>query len=98
MDTAMTDIIDKVAGWQEEYGREIDKIINKNLRVIETYNNMIKALSGASGKITISYDVDSTTSSPVDTGTTVPEGTAQAATGGYTGNWGSNEGKLAILH
>ena len=98
MDTAMTDIIDKVAGWQEEYGREIDKIINKNLRVIETYNNMIKALSGASGKITISYDVDSTTSSPVDVGATVPEGTAQAATGGYTGNWGSNEGKLAILH
>ena len=98
MDTAITDIIDKVAGWQEEYGREIDKIINKNLRVIETYNNMIKALSGASGKITISYDVDSETSAPVESGATVPEGTAQAATGGYTGNWGSNEGKLAILH
>jgi hypothetical protein len=28
----------------------------------------------------------------------VPEGTASGYTGMYTGNWGSSEGRVAVLH
>ena len=83
---AFKSISDAVSSWQETYGLEMQKIIDSNLKVIESFNEMIQTLS-LGNKITIEYDI------------TNNKETAAAAfdTGGYTGEWGRG-GRVAIVH
>lgn len=88
MTEAFQEITDMVTNWQETYGMAMEKIIQSNLDVIESFNNMLEALSIDADKINVSYDIN-----------TSPEKDNPAAfdTGGYTGKWG-DIGKLAVLH
>lgn len=88
MTEAFQEITDMVTNWQETYGMAMEKIIQSNLDVIESFNQMLEALSIDADKINVSYDIN-----------TSPEKDNPAAfdTGGYTGKWG-DIGKLAVLH
>lgn len=91
MATEMTEafgaITDSVTTWQETYGAAMQDIIDSNLEVIESFNDMIAALAIDEGSVTVKYDIQSAPESD-------PE---QFDTGGYTGNWG-NQGRVAIVH
>ena len=82
---AFKSISDAVSSWQETYGIEMQKIIDSNLKVIESFNEMIQTLS-LGNKITIEYDI-----------TNNEETAAAFDTGGYTGEWGRG-GRAAIVH
>lgn len=86
MSSSLKDITDSVTTWQETYGEVMQQIINSNLDVINSFNDMLKALSIDENSITVKYDI-------LNDDTKKPE---QYASGGYTGKWG-NYGKLAIL-
>ena len=92
MDEEMTKITERVQKWQEDYGREVDKIINKNLEIIESFNAMLETLSVDPDQINVTYDIASNPNS-----VNIPNDTVEAATGMYTGKWG-DEGKVAVLH
>lgn len=85
MNTAMSDVMSTVEEWQQTYGQAMEEIIQSNLEVIESFNEMIKALGADASNIKINYDITRGTSSA-----------ERFATGGYTGEWGSS-GKLGIL-
>ena len=92
MDTSIGNIMSSVEKWQIDYGNQIDLILNKNLQLINSFNDMIKVLSeGDMSGIDISYNISRTQDQ--DT-----ENIASGDTGMYTGNWGTKDGKLAILH
>ena len=92
MDTSIGNIMSSVEKWQIDYGNQIDLILNKNLQLINSFNDMIKVLSGGDmSGIDISYNILRTQDQ--DT-----ENIASGDTGMYTGNWGTKDGKLAILH
>ena len=92
MDTSIGNIMTSVEKWQIDYGNQIDLILNKNLQLINSFNDMIKVLSGGDmSGIDISYNISRTQDQ--DT-----ENIASGDTGMYTGNWGTKDGKLAILH
>lgn len=95
MDEEMTKITERVQKFQEDYGREIDKIIAKNLEMVETFNDMLEHLSIDPDQINVTYDISR---SQDDETVEVPEGTASGYTGMYTGDWGSSEGRVAVLH
>lgn len=87
MTEAFSAITDSVTSWQETYGVAMQEIIDSNIAVIESFNNMIAALAIDEGSVTVKYDISS-----------APEtDAAQFDTGGYTGTWG-NAGKVAVLH
>ena len=86
MSSSLKDITDSITTWQETYGEVMQQIINSNLDVINSFNNMLEALSIDTNSITVKYDILSDNKKE-------PE---QYASGGYTGKWG-NYGKLAIL-
>ena len=87
MTEAFSAITDSVTSWQETYGVAMQEIIDSNIAVIESFNNMISALAIDEGSVTVKYDISS-----------APEtDAAQFDTGGYTGTWG-NVGKVAVLH
>ena len=86
MSSSLKDITDSVTTWQETYGEVMQQIINSNLDVINSFNDMLEALSIDKNSITVKYDI-------LSDETKKPE---QYASGGYTGKWG-NYGKLAIL-
>ena len=86
MSSSLKDITDSVTTWQETYGQVMQQIINSNLDVINSFNDMLEALSIDKNSITVKYDI-------LSDETKKPE---QYASGGYTGKWG-NYGKLAIL-
>ena len=86
MSSSLKDITDSVTTWQETYGEVMQQIINSNLDVINSFNDMLEALSIDKNSITVKYDI-------LSDDTKKPE---QYASGGYTGKWG-NYGKLAIL-
>jgi hypothetical protein len=88
MATAFWDIGDAVTQWQEDYGTAMSKIIESNLAVVESFNNMLKELSIDPDSIKVEYDIST------DYGL---EDASSMDTGGYTGTWGT-AGKLAILH
>lgn len=85
MNTAMNDVMSTVEEWQQIYGQAMEEIIQSNLEVIESFNEMIKALGADASNIKINYDI-----------TRGSSGAERFATGGYTGEWGSS-GKLGIL-
>ena len=92
MDTSIGNIMTSVEKWQIDYGNQIDLILNKNLQLINSFNDMIKVLSGGDmSGIDISYNISRTQVQE-------PETIASGDTGMYTGNWGTKDGKLAILH
>ena len=92
MDTSIGNIMSSVEKWQIDYGNQIDLILNKNLQLINSFNDMIKVLSGGDmSGIDISYNISRTQVQD-------PENIASGDTGMYTGNWGTKDGKLAILH
>ena len=86
MSSSLKDITDSAITWQETYGEVMQQIINSNLDVINSFNDMLEALSIDKNSITVKYDI-------LNDDTKKPE---QYASGGYTGKWG-NYGKLAIL-
>ena len=87
MTEAFSAITDSVTSWQETYGVAMQEIIDSNIAVIESFNDMIAALAIDEGSVTVKYDISS-----------APEtDAAQFDTGGYTGTWG-NAGKVAVLH
>ena len=82
---AFNEITNSVQNWQESYGTAMQAIIDSNLAVIESFNQMLEALSIDPNSITVRYDLINSNNAP-----------QQFASGGYTGEWG-NYGKLAIL-
>lgn len=90
MKTAFEDITNSVSSWQESYGMSMEKIIQSNLNVIESFNNMLEALSIDPSDLEITYNV----AKKMDSDAKKPD---SFDTGGYTGNWGSS-GRLAMLH
>lgn len=82
---AFSEITNSVQNWQESYGTAMQAIIDSNLAVIESFNQMLEALSIDPNSITVRYDLINSNNAP-----------QQFASGGYTGEWG-NYGKLAIL-
>ena len=87
MQTAMENIMDSVTNWQEAYGMAMENIIQSNLEVIESFNQMLAALSIDADSITVKYDIADAAGGQAQ----------QFDTGGYTGEWGKG-GKLAVLH
>jgi hypothetical protein len=87
MTEAFEAITGSVSRWQETYGTAMQKIINSNIEVINSFNGMLETLSLGDKKITVSYDI------------TENQDTSAAAfdTGGYTGEWGQG-GKIAVVH
>ena len=88
MSDAFAKITEEVTTWQQTYGLAMEDIIQSNLDVITSFNEMLKELSVDPDAIHVTYDIST------------DYGINQAAsmdTGGYTGEWG-NTGKLAILH
>lgn len=85
MNNAINDTIETVENWQKTYSEAMEKIIQSNLDVINSFNELIKTLGADANDININYDIKRGTSSA-----------QRFATGGYTGEWGSS-GKLAIL-
>lgn len=98
MDEEMTKITERVQKFQEDYGREIDKIIAKNLEMVETFNDMLEHLSIDPDQINVTYDISRSQDGEGGETVEVPEGTASGYTGMYTGDWGSKEGRVAVLH
>ena len=88
MASAFWDISDSVTQWQEGYGAAMQQVIDSNLAVVESFNNMLKELSIDPDSIKVEYDIST------DYGL---ENASSMDTGGYTGTWGT-AGKLAILH
>lgn len=89
MQEQMDNVINKVAEWQQTYGEAMQEIINANLAVIESFNEMIATLSMDDSTVTVTYDIQNANQDVQDA--------SQFDTGGYTGTWG-NTGKLAVLH
>lgn len=88
MKTAFDEITESVGQWQENYSQNMETIINSNLQVIKSFNDMLQALSIDPDSITVKYDIaKAAKDQDIDS----------YDTGGYTGNWG-NSGKLAMLH
>lgn len=88
MKTAFDEITESVGQWQENYSQNMEEIINSNLQVIKSFNDMLSALSIDPDSITVKYDIaKAAKDQDIDS----------YDTGGYTGNWGSS-GKLAMLH
>lgn len=88
MKTAFDEITESVGLWQENYSQNMEEIINSNLQVIKSFNDMLQALSIDPDSITVKYDIaKAAKDQDIDS----------YDTGGYTGNWG-NSGKLAMLH
>ena len=88
MKTAFDEITEFVGQWQENYSQNMEEIINSNLQVIKSFNDMLQALSIDPDSITVKYDIaKAAKDQDIDS----------YDTGGYTGNWGSS-GKLAMLH
>lgn len=85
MNDAMTGVIDTVKTWQQTYGEAMEKIIQSNMDVINSFNDMLAALGADANNISIKYDI-----------TRGDEGIQRFASGGYTGEWGTS-GKLAVL-
>lgn len=85
MNDAMTGVIDTVKTWQQTYGEAMEKIIQSNMDVINSFNDMLAALGADANNISIKYDI-----------TRGDEGIQRFASGGYTGEWGAS-GKLAVL-
>ena len=90
MKTAFEGITDSVSSWQESYGMSMEKIIQANLNVIESFNSMLEALSIDPSDLEITYNV----AKKMDSDAKKPD---SFDTGGYTGNWGGS-GRLAMLH
>lgn len=88
MKTAFDEITESVGQWQENYSQNMEAIIDSNLQVIKSFNDMLQALSIDPDSITVKYDIaKAAKDQDIDS----------YDTGGYTGNWG-NSGKLAMLH
>ena len=87
MQEAFSGLTDTITAWQESYGAAIQNIINSNLAVIESFNEMLKELSIDADSITVKYDIADAAGGRAQ----------QFDTGGYTGEWGAS-GKLAVLH
>lgn len=88
MNTAVYGVMDTIVEWQESYGTAMQKVIESNLDVIESFNDMMKTLSAETGDVTVTYSLAKAAGEEADI--------EQFASGGYTGAWGST-GKLAIL-
>ena len=88
MQEQMDNIINKVGEWQRTYGEAMNEIINANLAVIESFNEMLATLSMDDSTVTVKYDIQNHNSDALNA--------ERFATGGYTGSWG-NTGKLGIL-
>ena len=96
MDAAMQQIMDKTSNWQEEHGKKIQAIIDDNVRAAQSYNGLLEYLSNnAVGNYEVL--VRGSTNLPADPTTAAAAQADGAASGGYTGEWGSS-GKLAWLH
>ena len=89
MQQQMDNIMNKVAEWQRTYGEAMNEIVNANLSVIESFNEMLATLSMDDSKITVTYDIQNSNQDILDAD--------QFDTGGYTGKWGGS-GKYAVLH
>lgn len=85
MNNAINDTIETVENWQKTYSEAMEKIIQSNLDVINSFNELIKTLGADANDVNINYDIKRGASNA-----------QRFATGGYTGEWGSS-GKLAIL-
>lgn len=88
MQEQMDNIINKVGEWQRTYGEAMNEIINANLAVIDSFNEMLATLSIDDSTVTVKYDIQNHNSDALDA--------ERFATGGYTGSWG-NAGRLGIL-
>lgn len=88
MQEQMDSIINKVGEWQRTYGEAMNEIINANLAVIDSFNEMLATLSMDDSTVTVKYDIKNHNSDVLDA--------ERFATGGYTGSWG-NTGRLGIL-
>lgn len=88
MQEQMDSIINKVGEWQRTYGEAMNEIINANLAVIDSFNEMLATLSMDDSTVTVKYDIQNHNSDVLDA--------ERFATGGYTGSWG-NSGRLGIL-
>lgn len=88
MKTAFGEITDLVSSWQENYSKNMEAIIESNLKVIKSFNDMLESLSINPDSITVKYDIaNAAKDQDIDS----------YDSGGYTGNWGT-AGKLAVLH
>lgn len=85
MNTAVNDLMDTIQSWQESYGLAMEEIINDNLAVIASINELTKKLSLEDYDASVSWNF------------TKREEPTGMASGGYTGSWGK-EGKLGVLH
>ena len=85
MNNAINDTMATVENWQKAYSEAMEKIIQSNLDVINSFNELIKTLGADASNVSINYNVNRG-----------PSSAQRFATGGYTGEWGSS-GKLAIL-
>lgn len=90
MNTAVGGVMTNIQSWQETYGKAMEQIVQDNLKVIESINDLVGTLSLEDFDASVSWNFTPKESDDeeVDTG---------YDTGGYTGAWGKN-GKLAILH
>lgn len=88
MQEQMDNVINKVGEWQRTYGEAMNEIINANLAVIDSFNEMLATLSMDDSTVTVKYDIQNHNSDVLDA--------ERFATGGYTGSWG-NTGRLGIL-
>ena len=88
MKTAFGEITDSVSSWQENYSKNMEAIIESNLKVVKSFNDMLESLSINPDSITVKYDIaNAAKDQDIDS----------YDSGGYTGNWGT-AGKLAVLH
>ena len=98
MDTAMQDIMDKTAEWQREHSKNIEKIIADNIKAAQSYNGLLEYLSNnAVGDYEVLIRGSSNGSGEGQSADGAESATGMA-TGGYTGDWGTSDGKLAWLH
>lgn len=89
MNTAVNDVMSNIQTWQQTYGAMMGQIVNDNLKVIESINDLVAALSLDDFDASVSWSFTPRSSSE--------EEGSSFDTGGYTGSWGK-EGKLAVLH
>jgi hypothetical protein len=57
MQEQMDNIINKVGEWQRTYGEAMNEIINANLAVIDSFNEMLATLSMDDSTVTVKYDI-----------------------------------------
>lgn len=90
MNTAVSGVMSNIQTWQETYGKMMEQIVQDNLDVIDSINDLVGALSleDFDASVAWSFTPKDKDTEEVDTG---------YDTGGYTGSWGK-DGKLAILH